>query len=169
MPVGLDPGRTEIRTPGDRPDRSTRGEMGLERAARAPCLPPQAVLLAHPHKERVVFVIQGGVPRQRGLDLPAHRFVGLAAIEKTVPAEDAAGVGVNHENRMARRIQDNGVGGLRPDTGHAQQLFPQVVRRQAQKPFKTAVMAPLQQSQERLQLRRLLVEIAGRTDQSGQA
>ena len=57
--------------------------------------------------------------------LEADQAAAIGLVTQAVAAEDAAGIGIHHEDRHAARIQQDGVRRLWPDSGHGQQLFPQ--------------------------------------------
>ena len=68
-------------------------------------------------------------------------LVSDAAGREPVTREHPAGVGVGDEHRAARRIEKDGVGRLRPQTGHPQHLASQRPERRPAQPTEIAVEA----------------------------
>jgi len=114
-------------------------EVRAERAPRAVGTRP-AVLHRHPDEEGVVLVeerrVVGEVRHEQGLE---GRGVG-GGRDDPVTREHPAGVGVDDEDRSARGVEQDGVGGLGPDPGDAQELGPESPHRLAEHPTQVAAV-----------------------------
>jgi len=62
------------------------------------------MLLPGPHQKGVELIEETGIGGERRLEYPAQRVVRLVLPRRPVPGQDAAGVGIDHEDRTAGRI-----------------------------------------------------------------
>jgi len=93
-----------------------------------------AVALAGVDDEGVKFVEELMVGRQRGFESGAELFVGGFGMGEGVAFQNTAGVGVDDEHRVLACVEQNGIGSLRPDTAHTQQLCAKSSGRRCEKP-----------------------------------
>jgi hypothetical protein len=113
------------------------------------------VRLTHGHEERVVLVEESRVGRQVGLEEGAGRFVRGLARQQRVPGQDSPRVRVGDEDRPVRRVEENGIGGLRPDPGHGQEGPAERPEGRAAQALEAAVETLDQPAGERAQATRL--------------
>ncbi len=83
-----------------------------------------AVLLAHRHEERVILVEERRIGGQVRLDEGADRLVAAVAADQPMPGQHAPRILVDDEHRTPGGVEQDGVGRLRPDAGHPQQILP---------------------------------------------
>ena len=75
--------------------------------------------------QSVEFIIQGYVGSEVALEELADVFVTEPRVGKAVTLQDAAGVGIDDEDRMLRGVEKDGVGGLGTDAADGEQLIAQ--------------------------------------------
>src|SRR6266851_4807132 len=71
----------------------------------------------------VKFVEKLVVERKSGVEELAEVFVTGFGLSEAVAFEDAAGVGVDHENRVLAGIEKNGIGGFWSDAAQGKELL----------------------------------------------
>jgi hypothetical protein len=81
--------------------------------------------LAHGHHEGVELGEERGIGGQVGLDEAPRLLVGRRGGQEPMTGEDAPRVRVGHEHGPVRRVEKDGVGGLRPESRDGEQLAPQ--------------------------------------------
>ena len=114
--------------------------------------------LAEPHEQRVLLRKLLGILRQRRQHQRAQRRPRYAPWDDAQTFQSPLRVGVGHEARLTRRVEQDGVGGLRSDAPDTKQLAPQRRRRGAQHVGEVAVVFVPHMGGERLKLGRLLPE-----------
>src|SRR5580765_376109 len=77
--------------------RACGREPRLERASAANRPGPPASILAEPHDERVVLVVESGPLRQSRFESLSQHLVALLPPDGAVTEQDAPGVGVDDE------------------------------------------------------------------------
>lgn len=77
-----------------------------------------AVCLGHRDQQGVELVEQGGIRRQVTLQERPRVLIAHAGAEEPMARQHPAGVGVGHKHRSPRRIEENGIRGLRPHALH---------------------------------------------------
>jgi len=98
--------------------RSSCGRHGVFRKQRVECalgaarILRSAVVLAGVNDQGVELIVQRGVGREVALEETAELFVTVARLGEFVTFEQAAGVGIDNEDRMFAGIEKNGVGGF---------------------------------------------------------
>ncbi len=105
------------------------------------------------------------VLHEQTLQLIVRRVVARQA----QPRHDPPRVRVDHKDRLARRVQDDRVGGFGTDAVDREQFRAQCRGVEAEQARQTAAMFREQIARERFQLLRLEVEIAGRANQTREA
>ena len=75
--------------------------------------------------QSVEFIIQGYVATEVALEELADVFVTESCMGMAVTLQDAAGVGVDDEDRMLRGIEEDGICGLRAYAVDGEQLIAQ--------------------------------------------
>jgi len=106
---------------------TTEVAEGLDRALAASGL-RAAKGLRMSHEERVVFAVGRQVPRDVSLEVPLGGAV-LVGIEETDPPTDPQRVGIDNEDRMAPRVQQDRVCRLGADTILGEEIGAHHVRR----------------------------------------
>ena len=139
----------------------------FEGAPPAPGQTLSALLLREPYDERVVFVEEPGVTGKVLEEHPLDVVVSFFPGQQPVPAEDPAGIGVHHEDRMPRRVEHDGVGRLRTDPVHGQEPFAQFSGMLVQHSGRTAPIAGGKEVGEMGKSLRLDIVISARPDEGG--
>ena len=127
------------------------------------------VRLADGHEERVELVEEIGIGRQVGLEPAASVFVSRARPDQPMPRQDAPRVRVGDEHRPARRVEQDRVGRLGPDTRDREQLGAQRLERHRPHPAEASVHAPENPTRQRPQASGLDARRSGRSNQPRQA
>src|SRR5258708_15207776 len=105
-----------------------------------------------------------GVLKEQG-----YGGVGILWACEVVAFEDAPGVRVHDEDRVPSGIKQDGIGGLRPDAVNAKELLAEGLGRSAKHFDQRALIFRSQEAHKSLQFLRFLPEVAGGTDERGQA
>ena len=85
-----------------------------------------AKLLAHPHQQGVIFLIEPEVGGQMIHEQPAQLLVGAGFRQQPVPAQDPESIGVHHKGGFIQGVEQDAVRGLRADALDLQEPAPQV-------------------------------------------
>ncbi len=115
------------------------------------------------------FIIQRHVRREAAFKEQAYVFVGMLWAGELVAFEDAPGVSVHDEDRVLSGIKQDGIGGFRPDAVNAKELLAEGLGRSAKHFDQRALIFRSQEAHKSLQFLRFLPEVAGGTDERGQA
>ena len=91
-------------------------------------------------------------------------FVARLGGDQPMAFQDAARVGVHHENGVPACIEKNGIGGFRSDAVQRQQFFPQPGGRLRKHPLQRPAILLIEVVHEALQPLGLLAEVARRPD-----
>src|SRR5450755_2947272 len=94
------------------------------------------------------------------LDQRANFIVLSISGYRVVTLQHAAGVGVDHEDRVVSRIKKNGVGRLGADAFLRQQFLPQLLGGCREHGVKRSPMVLVQERNETLQTQRLLAKVS---------
>src|SRR5712692_1023480 len=86
-------------------------------------------------------------------------FVAGFLADQAVPQQDALGVSVHDEDPVTAGIEQDRVGGFRPNAVDAQQPFAQLGRRRTKHPGQRTAKISSQEAYKRLQLLRLLAKV----------
>ena len=113
---------------------------------------------AESHEQRVILCKPLGILRQRCQHERAQRRPRYAPWDDAQTLQGPLRVGVGHEARLTRRVEQDGVGGLRSNAPDPEQLAPQRFRRGPQHVGEVAVVFVPHVRCERLKLGRLLPE-----------
>src|SRR3989449_11723480 len=100
--------------------RAAAAEIEAQRAALAARHRP-AVRLANRDEERMILVEQRGIGWQVRFEERARLLVARGAPEQTVAHEHAARVGVGHEDRALRPVEQDRVGRLGPEPRYGEE------------------------------------------------
>jgi hypothetical protein len=117
--------------------------------------------------ESVELVEEPGIARELGLEEGADLLVRAAraalgaGTEEPMTAEKTAGVGVNNKDGMVAGIEEDGVGGFRPDAAEREELFTQNVRGRCEKGIERAFILFKKEGDEGFEGLRFLAEVAG--------
>src|SRR5712692_7716278 len=120
-----------------------------------------AALLGHPHEQRMVFAVEAGPPRDRRLDDSSRFIVSLPAAQQTMAPEDPPRVGIDDEDRAARGIQHDGIGGLGTDAREIEKPAPERLGRLSEETAEAHPVLSLEQREETAEGPRLLPVEAG--------
>ena len=82
-----------------------------------------AEMFAGVDDKSVKFVVELVVERKSGVEELAEVFVAGFVLSEAVAFEDAAGVRVDHENRVLAGIEKNGIGGFWSDAVQGKELL----------------------------------------------
>ena len=104
-------------------------QQKLQRAFAAARVARAAEVLAGMNDQSVEFIIQRDVGREALLEEFLNLFVIEPGAGESMAFEQAAGVGIDDEDRMFRGVEKNGIGGFRTDTVYGEKLVSQRWRR----------------------------------------
>src|SRR5277367_809843 len=121
------------------------------------------------HNQGVKFVEPFRVPRKLAFEHPADIVVFRLVVGPSVARQHAPGVSVHDEDGVLARIQQDGIGGLRTNSEHAEQLFTQHDRGSLEHSLERAAVFDPQEFAEGFQLPRLLPKIPRRPNHSFQS
>ena len=76
--------------------------------------------LARLDDQRMEFVEECGIVRQSGFESRAELFVGRLGISKAVAFKNAAGVGVDYEDRTPAGVKKDGIGRFGADAAEVE-------------------------------------------------
>ena len=111
--VSATPGPSPTETPlGGRHGSGRTRALGAQ-AAGVAARPGAADLLAVAHDQGVIGIEAGDIGAERGLEGGADGLVALVVVEQAEPGKDAAGVGVDDEDRAVEGVEQDVIGGLR--------------------------------------------------------
>ena len=127
-----------------------------------------AVVLAGVNDQGVEFIVQRRVGGKVALEEMAEVFVTAVRFAQAMTFEQAPRVGVNDEDRMVAGVEQDGVGGFRPDAVDREQLFAQRRGWHAEHFGERAVVLLSEKADECFQFLRFLAEVAGRADELGE-
>ncbi len=116
----------------------------------------------------MVLVEKGGIARQAALEEGAERFIADAGRNQAVAGQDPARVGVDDEDRTARRVEEDGVRRLRADPRHGQEVRAQFGKGGALQTLEPPAEALPEKLEEGPEASRLDSVGSRRADQAGQ-
>ncbi len=112
--------------------------------------------------ELVEDMVIGG---ERRFEETADFGVGKFGMGVAVAFEDAAGVGINNEDRTVAGVEKNGVGGLRADAAEAEELSAKDGSWRGEQFIERAVVGVEEEFYEGLESFGFLAEVAGRAEE----
>src|SRR5262249_14420871 len=128
-----------------------------------------AVMFAGAHDKRVKFVKELMIAGEGRFEGGAQLFVGGLGVGETVAFEDAAGVGVNHEDGMLSGVEKDRIGSFGTDAANSEKLFPEALGWSGEEAIERAMVVVEKKGDESLESFGLLAEIAGRAEAGSKA
>ncbi|CAK0782259.1 hypothetical protein CCP4SC76_8250002 [Gammaproteobacteria bacterium] len=134
-----------------------------QRAARAARLAFVTDRFGVADDQGVVFVVEHGVGRKRGLEALPDGFIILATRQAAEAFKEPAGIGVHDKHRTIQGIQQDIVGGFGADAVDPQELLTEFRRRDVAEPRQPVrLLEPVTKRQKPLGFQ---IKITSRTDQ----
>src|SRR5262245_6947546 len=128
-----------------------------------------AVMLSGMDDERVEFVEEVVIARERGFESGAEVLIGGFGMGEAVAFEDAAGVGIDDEDGMLAGIEEDGVGGFGADAAKSEKLFAEALGGGSEQAVERAAVLGEEKSNEGLESLGFLAEVARRAEASGKS
>ena len=126
-------------------------------------------MLSGVNDERVEFVEEVVIARERGFESGAEVLIGGFGMGEAVAFEDAAGVGVDYEDRMLAGVEEDGVGGFGADAAKREKLFAEAPGCRGKQAVERAAVLGEEKGDEILESSGFLAEVARRAEASGKS